>query len=94
MKFFVGNHKIILAENPNLDIVDKDNNPIDRQKYRKRHVGRDDLDYWKFVMKQYNMFAEKQKLDAQMNVALSEITKTEMKSITKLEVRKVDVIEL
>ena len=26
-------------------------------------------------MKQYNMFAEKQKLDAQMNVALSEITK-------------------
>ena len=85
---------VILAENPNLDIVDKNNNPIDRQKYRKRHLGRDDSDYWKFVMKQYNMFAEKQKLDAQMNVPLSEITKLEMKSITKPVERKVDVIEL
>src|SRR5210317_1118064 len=85
---------VILAENPNIDIVGRDNNPIDQQKYHKRHLGRDDSDYWKFVMKQYNMFAEKQKLDAQMNVPLSEITKLEMKSITKPVERKVDVIEL
>ena len=45
-------------------------------------------------MKQYNMFAEKQKLDAQMNVPLSKITNNEMKSIAKPEERKVDVIEL
>jgi len=33
-------------------------------------------------------------LDAQMNVPLSEITKLEMKSITKPVERKVDLIEL